>query len=257
LFYFFLAFCIFFPPYIVKADTSTDSLLPALAILPGVTCGNSEATDEAQKCCQLDTQSLKSQLSISIPTFGCVTVPIVGKQCVSNLGEDIQSKGLDFALNFPPIKTIITLQQKHTKLCEQGEPTYSGSNCVCTDNPDESLVISLCNRYLSTSKDYGGCINCFSEGGVWSALGCVYINNMKTFIEKNVFGFGLGLGGIAALFCIIYSAFMIQTSQGNTDRVKKAQQLLTSCITGLILIIFSVFILRIIGVNILGIPGFQ
>jgi len=67
---------------------------------------------------------------------------------------------------------------------------------------------------------------------------------------------GIGLAGLIALLCIIYAAFMIQISSGNPERIKKAQELLTSCIMGLMLIIFSVFILRLIGVDILKIPGF-
>ena len=41
------------------------------------------------------------------------------------------------------------------------------------------------------------------------------------------------------------------------EKIKKAQDLLTSCIMGLMLIIFAVFILRLVGVNILRIPGFS
>ena len=50
---------------------------------------------------------------------------------------------------------------------------------------------------------------------------------------------------------------MMQTSQGNPEKLKKAQEMLTSCIMGLMLIIFSVLILRLIGVDILKIPGFN
>jgi len=49
---------------------------------------------------------------------------------------------------------------------------------------------------------------------------------------------------------------MMQSSQGNPEKLKKAQEMITSCIMGLMLIIFSVFILKLIGVNILKIPGF-
>ena len=56
--------------------------------------------------------------------------------------------------------------------------------------------------------------------------------------------------------CIIYSAYLIQFSRGNPERIKKAREYLTSCIMGLLLIIFSIFILRLIGVDILRIPGF-
>ena len=43
------------------------------------------------------------------------------------------------------------------------------------------------------------------------------------------------------------------TSAGNPDKLRAGQELLTSAVSGLILLIFSVFILRTIGIDILGI----
>jgi len=85
-------------------------------------------------------------------------------------------------------------------------------------------------------------------------LGCVPIN-LANFISNYLLGRMIGLAGLLSLLCIIYSVFMMQTSQGSNEKLKKAQELLTSCILGLIFIIFSVFILKLIGVNILKIPG--
>jgi hypothetical protein len=56
---------------------------------------------------------------------------------------------------------------------------------------------------------------------------------------------------------IIFSAFQIQISQGNPEKIKKAREMLTSFVIGLLVIIFSVFILRLIGVDLLRIPGFS
>ena len=81
-----------------------------------------------------------------------------------------------------------------------------------------------------------------------------YIANFKSIIEETVFGIGVGLAGGFSLLCIIYAAFMMQSSEGNPEKLKKAQEMITSCIMGLMLIIFSVFILRLIGVNLLKIP---
>jgi hypothetical protein len=67
--------------------------------------------------------------------------------------------------------------------------------------------------------------------------------------------FGVGLAGIAAFLCIIYAAFILQTSRGNPERIKKAREYLTNCIIGLLIIIFAVFVLRLIGVDILQIAG--
>ena len=66
----------------------------------------------------------------------------------------------------------------------------------------------------------------------------------------------IGVGGGIAFLLIVYSGFMIMTSSGNPERLKAGQELLTSAISGLILLVFSIFILNLIGVKILEIPGF-
>ncbi len=66
----------------------------------------------------------------------------------------------------------------------------------------------------------------------------------------------IGIGGGIAFLLIIYAGFMLMTSQGNPERLQAGKELMTSAISGLILLIFSIFILKVIGVDILGIPGF-
>ena len=100
------------------------------------------------------------------------------------------------------------------------------------------------------------CLQCsWLDSGAWTAIGCIHSDFSKT-VER-LFTIALGFGGLSALGCIIYASFLMQTSAGNPEKTKKAQELITSCIAGLILIIFSVFILRVIGVDILRIPGFS
>jgi 3-phosphoglycerate kinase len=62
----------------------------------------------------------------------------------------------------------------------------------------------------------------------------------------------LGIGGGIAFIMILAAGFQILTSSGDPKRLSTGQELLTSAVSGLILIIFSIFILRLIGVNILG-----
>jgi hypothetical protein len=92
-------------------------------------------------------------------------------------------------------------------------------------------------------------------GGILTAVGCIP-GNLGAFISK-ILSIGIGLGGLISLFCIISAAFAIQTSQGNPEKIKKAKDNLTTCIIGLILIIFAIFILRFIGVAILQLPQFK
>ena len=140
------------------------------------------------------------------------------------------------------------------------------NNCYCKTNASPALAAlkPLCDNIGGSEKSR--CYQCIGynpsnptqrlEGGVWTAIGCIK-TSASQFVTETIMGFGISLAGIIALMCIIYSAFMLQTSGGNPERIKKAQEMLTSCIMGLMLIIFAVFILRVVGVDILRIPGFR
>lgn len=75
-------------------------------------------------------------------------------------------------------------------------------------------------------------------------------------IIKNLFSVVLGLAGGIAVIIIIISGFKLISSQGNPEKIQAAREQLVAAIVGLLFIIFSVFILQIIGVDILNIPGF-
>jgi len=66
----------------------------------------------------------------------------------------------------------------------------------------------------------------------------------------------IGIAGGIAVILIIYAGFLYSTSAGNPQRVAAAKELLTAALSGLILLIFAAYILRLIGENILDIPGF-
>jgi len=94
------------------------------------------------------------------------------------------------------------------------------------------------------------------DEGINTAIGCIPIKNSSEFLSF-VLRWSIGIGGGIAFLLIVYAGFLIMTSSGNPDRLKAGQELLISAIMGLILLIFSVFILRVIGVDILKLPGFS
>lgn len=91
--------------------------------------------------------------------------------------------------------------------------------------------------------------------GIDTAIGCIPVNDTNVFMGW-ILGWAIGVGGGIAFLLIIYASFMVMTSQGNPERLKAGQELLTSAISGLILLIFSVFILKFIGIDILGLDKF-
>lgn len=96
---------------------------------------------------------------------------------------------------------------------------------------------------------------CPDGNSINTAIGCIPINNTDEFISF-VLRWAVGVGGGIAFLLIVLAGFQIMTSSGNPDRLKAGQELMTSAIAGLILLIFSVFVLKIIGVDILGLPSF-
>jgi Co/Zn/Cd efflux system component len=66
----------------------------------------------------------------------------------------------------------------------------------------------------------------------------------------------MGLAGGIAFLLILFGGFQIMVSAGNPEQMNAGKEMVTSAIAGLLLIIFSVFLLRLIGYNILRIPGF-
>lgn len=236
LFIFFSLFFFFSP--IVFAQNSGPLLLP------GLNCGYADIKGK-DACCQIKSPELE------IPT-------------------DFSEK-LVLLLPWTPLKNLINkfYVQKVVNLasgnliCQSGlpstnDPASASCRCVNAITPSPAYLGALNSFCQSQSNlnERNACLQCANGGGVWSGLGCIK-TNFKSFIEETVFGLGIGLAGGFSLLCIIYAAFMMQSSQGNPEKLKKAQEMITSCIMGLMLIIFSVFILRLIGVNILKIPEFM
>lgn len=90
--------------------------------------------------------------------------------------------------------------------------------------------------------------------GIMTAIGCIP-TEPKALVE-GLLKFGtLAAGGIAFLLMILGALGMI-TAEGNPESIKHAQEMFYSAIIGLLLIIFSVLLMQVIGVDVLGLPGF-
>lgn len=96
--------------------------------------------------------------------------------------------------------------------------------------------------------------DCGSETEVDTAIGCIPTDFGGLFTK--FFSLGIGIAGGIAFLLILFGGFQILTSAGNPEQLAAGKELVTSAITGLLMIIFSVFLLRVIGVDILGIPDF-
>lgn len=90
--------------------------------------------------------------------------------------------------------------------------------------------------------------------GIETSLGCIPTNPSELFAA--ILRLAIGLAGGIAFLLIILGGVRILASAGNPEALNQGREIVTSAIAGLILIIFSVFILKFIGYDILRIPGF-
>ena len=107
--------------------------------------------------------------------------------------------------------------------------------------------------YTAFVTPQGSC----GTGSVETAIGCIStsVDNTGDSFFGSVIKIAVGLGGGLALLLMLYGVFIVTTSAGIPDKLKEGQEVITSAVSGLIFIILSVFLLNLIGINILGIPG--
>lgn len=134
--------------------------------------------------------------------------------------------------------------------------TDSGDESDKYINLSVSTPTSLCDAVPDEFK--GKCVACAGSGEnakIWTALGCFPTN--VTDLAKTVFNLFSGLLGLFIFYCIISNGLKVMISRDSADAMKKAQEAITSCIVGLLVLVFSVLFLRIVGVDILKLPGWS
>lgn len=101
----------------------------------------------------------------------------------------------------------------------------------------------------SSSNPFAGC----SSTSINTALGCIPVD-MGEFV-KWLLPFLFGIAGGISFLLMVYGFILITVSKGDPKAVQGARETITSAITGLVLSIFSIFILRLIVSGILKLPG--
>lgn len=115
-------------------------------------------------------------------------------------------------------------------------------------------IILLFNNITRLQAQSDPMAGCPLGNAINTAIGCIPIGSSESFAGW-ILGWAFGIGGGIAFLLIAYASFMIMTSQGMPDRLKAGQEVLTSSISGLIMLIFSVLILKFIGIDILGLDS--
>jgi hypothetical protein len=123
--------------------------------------------------------------------------------------------------------------------------------------------LGICRTLAITSSSSEGSVFCNGNeaDGINTALGCIKVGspgnsqNASNNLITTILRLATGVGGGLALALILYGVFIVTTSAGNPDKLKSGSEIITSAIIGLIFILLSIFLVNLIGINILGIPG--
>ena len=103
------------------------------------------------------------------------------------------------------------------------------------------------------ASDYNPTLGCNGTSEISTALGCIPVNPAQLavwFLQKLL----PIIGGIAFLL-MIYGFILISTSEGDPKKIQAAKETVTSAITGLLFAVLGIFLMRLISVDILHIPG--
>lgn len=144
---------------------------------------------------------------------------------------------------------------KSPPTCRECE-IFRGGRRVCEPMPLDKQLTCENTCYLtpdSTALRVSfGCEE--GTGTIHTAIGCISFNVVNQ-TARFFLAWGLGIGGGIALFLIGVSGIMLATSSGVPARVEAAKSLFSGAISGLVMLALSVFLLRVIGVNVLGLFG--
>jgi hypothetical protein len=127
--------------------------------------------------------------------------------------------------------------------------TAQGTNAVCCTDK------ASCDAYKAggvtpvPKKPSGPPLE---DCGIQTAIGCIPIQSEQSLAEFFL-KWGMGIGGGIALILIVISTINIMTSGGDPRKLQVGKEMLTSAITGLLMLVFAAYILQFIGVDLLGI----
>lgn len=121
-----------------------------------------------------------------------------------------------------------------------------------------------CNREINPKpQNWDTCMQCLykpdgspRERSYYTVIGCLSTDPTATPFTKSLLSIVFGIAGGISFLAVLYGSGLVLTSSGDPQQLAHGKEVIFSSILGIFLIVFSVFLLKVVGVDILGIPGF-
>jgi hypothetical protein len=188
--------------------------------------------------------------------FG-VTYPLSPLECAAEF--EIQNEELITPFPTPTMPPEPPQCTRVGDPCSVPECLIYYPNCKESVPPEQLEICSnvVDNPQTDTMNEKADCLACAEKGNyIYTALGCLP-TDPALFIKDYLYEIGLGIAGVLAFILMLFGSFTVMTSQGDPQKITKGKEIIVSAIAGIILIIFSLFIVRIIAGDVLKIPGFS
>jgi hypothetical protein len=117
--------------------------------------------------------------------------------------------------------------------------------------PMRIFAANMCD-FLPSDKQ-SECNTCLADNKAYTAIGCIDTTTPTAFIGE-LLTRGIAIAGGIAFLLVLFGGFQILTSAGNPERLEAGRELVSAALAGLLLLVFSIFILRVIGIDILHLP---
>lgn len=196
----------------------------------------------------------------------CENMAGVRSDCSAKFDSDTPYTFAIYGVDIPPEKDV----EKEPEMIP-GNPGNSDSEDYCdTEDKNDPPDVDTCDvhgplKYISSglttgkavlsftsvdSEDTKGSFN--SEDSVETPFGTITLTPAK--VAQAVLNLGLGAAGGIAFLLIAFGSYKLIFAGGDPEAVQSGKQIISAAIAGLLVIIFSVFILNLIGVGVLGLP---
>jgi len=140
-----------------------------------------------------------------------------------------------------------------TGVCNITGNSVSGTCGSTTSNPTgtSNTTGNTASQTLKGTQPQGNC----ASGHVDTALGCIPTDTSKFL--ATFFPWAIGIAGGVAFILAAFGVILRIISAGNPEQLQKANELIIAAVTGLLVVIFSVTLLKIISVDTLQLPIFN
>ena len=123
------------------------------------------------------------------------------------------------------------------------------TGCPTTPNTYCEPGSWVCQKPVTSTTTSGGCTG--TTGFVCTALGDIPTDPAD--LVKWILGWSIAMGSGIAFLLALWGGVTIILAAGNPEKINEGKEIITSAVSGLLFILFSVFLLRLIGVNVLEI----